>query len=124
MKDVYARPLQTRSDARGFVFEPLEADELQGMRNCHVVVSVPGAVRGNHYHPNVTETMAIVGPAHVRVRVGEALHDVHVAAGSVMRFTFAPGVTHAIRNTGNQPNFLVAFADHESHDAVPDRILD
>jgi len=116
--------LSTRSDPRGFVFEPLRADELAAMRNCHVVISVPGAIRGNHYHPAVTETMAVVGPAHVRVRADGELHDIHVEPGAVMRFTFAPGVTHAIRNTGTVPNVIVAFADHESHATVPDRILD
>jgi len=116
--------LPTRSDPRGFVFEPLDADELAGMRNCHVVISVPGAIRGNHYHPDVTETMAVVGPAHVRVRADGGLHDIHVEPGTVMRFTFAPGVTHAIRNTGTAPNMIVAFADREAHAAIPDRILD
>ena len=124
MADLRTEALSTRSDPRGFVFEPLDADELAAMRNCHVVISMPGAIRGNHYHPNVTETMAVVGPAHVRVRANHELHDIHVQPGSVVRFTFAPGVTHAIRNTGTVPNVIVAFADRESHEAVPDRILD
>jgi len=122
--DLKAEALATRADPRGFVFEPLSATELGAMRNCHVVISVPGAIRGNHYHPAVTETMAVVGPAHVRVRADGKLHDVHVEPGAVVRFTFAPGVAHAIRNTGTAPGVIVAFADDESHDAVPDRILD
>jgi len=37
-------------DARGVVFEPLAAAALAACANVHVVVSRPGAVRGNHLH--------------------------------------------------------------------------
>ena len=63
------------SDQRGFVFEPLKGEELAIQKNAHVVVSRPGAVRGNHYHLKGTETLVICGQALVRIRKDDAIED-------------------------------------------------
>jgi UDP-2-acetamido-2,6-beta-L-arabino-hexul-4-ose reductase len=101
--------LTVHTDGRGVVFEPLAADRIASQRNAHVVLSYPGVVRGNHYHLQGTETVAVAGPALVRIRQDGELRDITVPAQKVYRFTFPPNVPHAIKNTGNQPNVLVAF---------------
>ena len=106
------------SDARGFVFEPLEGELLANQKNTHVVVSRPGAVRGNHYHLRGTETLVVCGPALVRVRAHEDIEELSISAGTTCRMVIPPGISHAIQNTGENDNLLVAF-NTEAHD--PDR---
>ena len=101
--------LNVHSDNRGLVFEPLNLDAFARLKNAHVVVSLPGAVRGNHFHHQGEETIAVVGPALVRYRQDEDLTDVEVPPEEVYRFMFPPGVPHAIQNLSRQPNVLVAF---------------
>jgi dTDP-4-dehydrorhamnose 3,5-epimerase-like enzyme len=119
--------LAPREDARGVVFEPLEEAMLQGKRNVHVVLTVPGGVRGNHYHERGTEIMTVYGPALVRLRDGTTVEDVRAASGEVLRVTIPPGVGHAVRNTGEAPMVLVSFStelyDHDAPDTVRDMIL-
>lgn len=62
------RPLRQARDARGVVFEPLEAAELAAQRNVHVVLTEPGAIRGNHYHRLRREIATVIGPARVAWR--------------------------------------------------------
>lgn len=121
---MHAEPLSLFRDARGLVFEPVDAAELSAQRNVHVVLTAPGAVRGNHYHREKTEVLAVVGPALVRVREDGELVDVRVQDGEVYRFVFPPGMAHAVQNTGHAPNVQVAFttAVHDPED--PDTYRD
>lgn len=117
---VQIETLRQHTDARGTVCEPLHPDEFPGMRNVHAVWSVPGAIRGNHYHRIGTEVLTVFGPALVRIREDGADYDTDVPAGTAMRFTFPPGVPHAILNTGTVPGLTIAF-NTEAHDpARPD----
>jgi len=120
MSEVRVVRLKVHADARGCVFEPLEPALLAGWRNVHAVVTEPGAVRGNHRHLRGTEVSTVVGPALVRYREGDALHDVEVPAGAAWRFHFPPGVAHAFRNTGARPFVLVSFNTEEHDPARPD----
>ena len=107
-------------DSRGWVFEPLEPAALPDQRNVHLGLSEPGAVRGNHYHVQGTEVVVVIGPVLVRYREGSRVRDIAVPEGKAFRFTFPPGVPHAIQNTGSYPSPIIAF-NSELHDrANPD----
>jgi UDP-2-acetamido-2,6-beta-L-arabino-hexul-4-ose reductase len=106
---IYGERLPLSSDNRGFVIEPADLSSIREYQNLHIVWSVPGTVRGNHYHMEGTETIVIVGPALLRLREEGVLRDVPIPAETVYRFTIPPGVSHAVCNTGGQPNLLVAF---------------
>lgn len=110
-------------DHRGFVFEPLEAEIIFSQRNVHVVMTTPGEVRGNHAHPKGTETIAVIGPAHVRFRENNELRDIEIPDKRVYRFVFPPGTPHAIKNVGNKPNFLIAFNNH-THNPMKSDVVD
>jgi len=116
--------LIVHTDARGVVFEPLAADRIASQRNAHVVISRPGIVRGNHYHPRGTETIAVAGPALVRIKENDEIRDIEVPKKKVYRFTFPPNVAHAIKNTGDQLNILVAFNTREHQPEDPDTVQD
>ena len=108
-------PLTSHNDARGLVVEPLRPDEFPSQRNAHLVLTAPGAIRGNHYHRVGTEVALIVGPALVRIRDADGLHDHSLATGQTTRFTFPPGVPHAMLNTGDVPLVILSF-NTEPHD--------
>jgi dTDP-4-dehydrorhamnose 3,5-epimerase-like enzyme len=115
-------PLRTHRDARGCVFEPLDAQALAGQRNLHVVTTAPGCVRGNHRHPVGTEIAVVCGPAQVRLREDGQTRDVEVPAGETWRFTIPPGVAHAYRNPGPGTMLLIGL-NTEVHDpAAPDAV--
>jgi len=112
--------LDTRRDARGSVFEPVDEVQIAGTRNVHVVVTEPGCVRGNHHHRLGTEISVVTGPALVRLKEHGEIRDIEVPAGETWRFTVPPGVTHAYRNPGPGLMLLIGF-NSEVHDpASPD----
>ena len=112
--------LKAHADSRGIVFESLEPERLSGWLNTHTVISVPGAIRGNHRHLRGTEITAVVGPALVRYRDGAVTRDVDVPSGEVWRFEFPPGVAHAFRNTGDRAAVLVSFNSERHDPSAPD----
>ena len=122
--DVVIESIQVHSDGRGFVFEPLKAGDLAVQRNTHIVLSMPGVIRGNHYHLKGTETIAVTGPALVRIREKKELRDVKVPKEEVYAFTFPPGVSHALKNTGEGPGVLAAFNTVEHDPENPDTVSD
>lgn len=116
--------IEVHSDARGCVFEPIEKDPIINQKNVHVVINEPGAIRGNHFHKSGTEIIAVMGPALIRLKETEKLYDIEVPEGEVHRFTIPPQVSHAIKNTGNQSNILVAFNTMEHDPDRPDHEYD
>lgn len=117
---VVVTELDVPRDERGFVFEPVGSGDIAGFENVHVVSTKPGAVRGNHYHRKKSETLAVVGPATVRVEESGAVTDFEVPDGSVHRFDIPVGVAHAVRFGGNLPGLLVSFGDRAFSEADPD----
>ena len=116
--------ISKHSDIRGFVFEPIDKKQIYGMKNCHVVISDPGAVRGNHYHVKGTETITVLGPALFRFKEENEIHDIEVPKDQVYQFIIPPNIAHAIKNTGESANILIAFNTVE-HDAQnPDVIAE
>ena len=116
--------IDVHADARGCVFEPIEKDPIGNQKNSHVVISEAGAIRGNHFHKNGTEIVALMGPALMRIKETEKIYDIEVPDGEVYRFTIPPKITHAIKNTGDQPNILVAFNTIEHDPENPDHVID
>jgi UDP-2-acetamido-2,6-beta-L-arabino-hexul-4-ose reductase len=115
-----AEPLTFPTDARGLVLEPLGPEALPAQRNAHLVLTGPGHLRGNHYHRRGTEVAVVLGPALVRLRDAGGLRSYPVEPGRAVRFTFPPGVPHAMLNTGDAPMLILSF-NTEPHDpANPD----
>ena len=119
--------VRTVRDARGALFEPLDAAGLALQKNTHVVLTEPGCIRGNHYHLVGTEVSVVPGPAFVRLKEDGVIHDLSIPAGETWRLTIPPGVVHAYRNPGPDTMLLIAFNteahDPERPDAVREEIL-
>ncbi len=116
--------LASHNDPRGSVFEPVRGDELVNFMNVHVVISEPGAIRGNHFHLRGTEVTSVRGPTLVRFRENGQVRDVAVPEGEVWRFNFPAGVPHAFLNTGNRPAILASFNTEEHDRNAPDAVRD
>ena len=100
-------------DARGSVFEPLDAQGLAQQRNVHIVTTAPGETRGNHRHLRGIEVATISGPALIRLREAGQLHELNIPDGETWRLTIPAGVTHAYRNTGTGIMLIVGFNTEE-----------
>jgi len=111
-------------DTRGLVFEPVKGDQLVYQQNMHVVVSVPGAIRGNHYHLKGTEIIAVTGPSLVRIKEDGEMRDVKILEKEIFAFTFPPGVSHAIQNTGKEAHVMAAFNTVAHDPNHPDTVED
>ena len=107
--NVQVEKMEPKTDPRGCVWEPLTAAELVTQQNCHVVITAPGAIRGNHFHRRGTEVATQYGPALVRFCDARGVQEVVIAKDEVYRFVFPPGCAHAFQNSGTTPNVLVAF---------------
>lgn len=114
--------LKTRTDLRGFVFEPVAKELLASQENCHVVISEPDAIRGNHYHLYGTETVAVVGPALLRFKERNDIYDVEVPSEQVYKFVIPPKVAHAIKNISKKDNLLIVFNTVTHSSKKPDVI--
>ncbi|MDJ0781976.1 MAG: cupin domain-containing protein [Desulfosarcinaceae bacterium] len=127
MTAVTWKAVPVHRDARGAVFEPIAEALLSRQRNIHVVINRPGAVRGNHYHRQTTERICVSGPGRVHYRRDETIVTVPIEADAVVCFYFPPGVAHAIENTGESDQVLVALSDKphdpQSPDSVPASVV-
>ena len=120
--------LKIHTDSRGIVFEPIEKESIFDQQNCHIVISKPGIIRGNHYHLYGTETIAVEGPALLRFKEEAEVYDFDVPSGQVYIFVIPPKISHAIKNTGEKDSILVAFNtvphDPDKPDVITDTLID
>ena len=121
---VKINPLKTHTDPRGIVFEPIEQESISAQQNCHIVISKPGIVRGNHYHLYGTETIVVAGPALLKFKEDIEVYDFEVHSGQVYQFVIPPKVSHAIKNLGGKNNILIAFNTVPHDPKKPDVIID
>lgn len=117
---VLVERIELKSDSRGIVYEPATATELAGQQNSHVVITLPGGIRGNHFHKQGTEIAVQGGPARVCYRDGTGTHEQLIDTGEFVKFTIPPGCPHAFENNGAIPNFLVAFNSVPLDPEAPD----
>jgi oxalate decarboxylase/phosphoglucose isomerase-like protein (cupin superfamily) len=106
--------LGNTGDARGFSFTaPAEALEFVGrVADMHLASTAPGAIRGNHYHLRRREAIVILpGTAwslHWDRGEGTAGQHRHFDGSSAVLVLVSPGGSHAVRNDGTTPLWLVA----------------
>jgi dTDP-4-dehydrorhamnose 3,5-epimerase-like enzyme len=124
MNEATIEEIQFSADVRGLVLEPLAATQLGRQQNIHVAVTLPGGIRGNHFHQHSTEIAVVLGPGLVRLREGKAVREVTVTEGRAFRFTLPPGVSHAFKATGPSSMLLVAFSSAVFDPMNPDRTPD
>ena len=102
-------------DERGWGMNPWRDSGLlpDGELSCHVVSLEPGAVRGNHRHPDAEEWLVLFGaPATVAVsKDGGPVEEVRVEGDRPVMIHVEVDEAHALRGEGPGTSFLVAFND-------------
>lgn len=115
-------PLSSRCDARGSFAEFLRTPDRGQVS---VNVSVPGAVKGNHWHHAKWEKFLVVsGEALMRLRrVGEdgdgnpfPAVEYRVSGGDPVVVEMAPGYTHSIENLSAEHDLVTLMWANESFD--------
>jgi oxalate decarboxylase/phosphoglucose isomerase-like protein (cupin superfamily) len=106
--------LDSAGDARGYSFTaPPEALDFVGrVADMHLAATAPGAIRGNHYHLRRREAIVVLpgSPWSLHWDEGEhapAQHREFNGSGAVLVLV-SPGASHAVRNDGESPLWLVA----------------
>jgi oxalate decarboxylase/phosphoglucose isomerase-like protein (cupin superfamily) len=106
--------LGNAGDARGFSFTtPSQALEFVGrVADMHLASTAPGAVRGNHYHLRRREAIVILPGAawslHWDEGEGTVAQHRSFEGKSAVVVLVSPGASHAVRNDGATPLWLVA----------------
>ena len=101
-------------DARGFSFTlPEPALVFLGrVADLHLASTAPGALRGNHFHLRRREAIVILPGAAWSLHwdEGEGLPAQHRSfdGKSAVLVLVSPGSSHAVRNDGESPLWLVA----------------
>ncbi|HET6179775.1 MAG TPA: hypothetical protein VFE61_22830 [Candidatus Sulfotelmatobacter sp.] len=113
--------LDNRGDARGFSFTvPAEALTFVGsMKDIHLALTKPGAIRGNHYHLRRREAI-LVQPGsrwslHWDEEKGATAQHREFDGGSAVLVLIEPGASHAVRNDGAAELWLTAISS-EAYD--------
>ena len=115
--------LGNNGDLRGFSFTvPADAlDFLERVSDIHMASTAPGAIRGNHYHLLRREAIVLLpGTAwSLHWDEGEGMPAQHRGfdGGSAVLVLVSPGASHAVRNDGASPLWLVACSS-ETYDST------
>jgi dTDP-4-dehydrorhamnose 3,5-epimerase-like enzyme len=121
---VSVKSIDVQSDSRGQVFEPLSDGMARAGRwpNFHVATVQPGAVRGNHRHPEGTELIVMFGSdARFVYEEQGTRRELTLNRTSALAVHIPPGVAHAIQNTGDGVLVLLCFQSRAYDPGNPDR---
>jgi oxalate decarboxylase/phosphoglucose isomerase-like protein (cupin superfamily) len=106
--------LGNTGDARGFSFTlpPQALDFVGRVADMHLASTAPGAIRGNHYHLRRREAIVILPGTAWSLHGDEGEHTPaehrSFNGGSAVLVLVSPGSSHAVRNDGTTPLWLVA----------------
>ena len=119
--NVQISQLENTGDLRGFSFTaPPEALNFIGrVADMHLASTAPGAIRGNHYHLRRREAIVVLpgAPWSFHWDEGEGMTAQHRQFDGIcaVLILVSTGASHAVRNDGNAPLWLVACSS-ESYD--------
>ncbi len=120
-------PRVAHGDPRGCLIKLMTGLEPAGDRGIvevYVVRSVPGAVRGNHYHVKTREWFTLIsGKASLYLRdpAYEKTQILELDADNPLTVEIPPGLAHALLATGARDMWMIAATDrrYDSLDVVP-----
>lgn len=126
MRDVEIIPLKKRSDERGWLFEVLRGESLNGSKEfgqIFISVAPPGKVRGNHYHHRKIEWFCVPsGTGLLLLKDPETEEEDEIVMGEDDPKTvkITPPVIHAIKNIGEKEMVLMVYVNETFDPADPD----
>ncbi len=123
IEEVNIRKLDSYEDKRGYLLKILRkidvGNELFG--EIYLVTSKPGVIRANHFHKETKEWFCILkGKGTLKLRSDENEMDIEMDEKDRISVEIPPFVSHAIKNTGEETLYLVAYASKEYDTKNPD----
>ncbi|MFH1353989.1 MAG: WxcM-like domain-containing protein [bacterium] len=119
-------PLVPKSDNRGTLYEVIKTP---GFGQIFFSTSLPGVVRGNHYHTRKTEKLCVIkgtGKINIRDRTSGQKTTVEVSGNKPEVVTMPLNSTHNIINTGHDEMLLLVWAnevfDPKDPDTFPEKV--
>lgn len=120
----YPKAIKVNSDRRGILFETARA---QAASQSFVSTTLPGALRGDHFHINLVERFLVVhGRATIRIRriLTDEVQTFDVCGEEPMAIDMPPLHTHHIEN-GGSGDVVTFFWSHRLFDpSDPDTFAD
>lgn len=120
----YPKQLKSNRDTRGVLFETSRA---QGGSQTFVSTTVPGGLRGDHFHIDLVERFIVVsGKATIRVRkiLTNEIHSFEVSGDDPVAIDMPPMHTHHIENSSNQDVVTMFWAHRMFDPSNPDTFAD
>ncbi len=115
-----ARPVQLRSDERGWLFELTKSPTFGQV---FVSTTKPGVTRGNHFHDSKIERFCLVqGQGLIRFRKtgSDEVIEYPVNDLDIKLVDIPPGYTHSIENVGDSDMLVLFWANEIFDPSVPD----
>lgn len=114
--EIISLPQYFRREPRGWSFTPFKDPGLTDKvaidwTTFHTVSMEPGTIRGNHFHPRVTEWLLFCGgPVLLAWQDpdSETVRKIRLKDNQTL-VIIPPGIKHAIKNIGDQSLYLIAF---------------
>lgn len=115
-------------DHRGWVINPVRDSGLTGSApgSLHLVSLEPGAVRGNHAHPEALEWLVVMnGPAKVswRNEPEGPLETIVTGESGPALLEIDAGCPHAVMNISSGTVYLLSFRDREDTETVRETLI-
>lgn len=125
---VEIQQLAKKMDHRGWLLKMLMSPEIDGEKDfgeIYVTVAHPGAVKGVHYHEQCTEWFCVIrgkGKLVLLDRQSQERCEVEMGEDNPVRVKVPPHVVHGVRNIGDEPMYLLAYANRPYNPHAPDTI--
>ncbi len=100
-------------DHRGFLLRLVRKEHVGDLPfgDSYVVSGIPGVVRGNHYHKRTTEWFCLLkGKGKLGLKKADETDYISLDAENPKLIEIPPGITHAIKNTGDDIMLFFAYA--------------
>lgn len=123
MLSVEITKLEKISDSRGWIADVMKSGRSEDIKQIHFSISIPGAVRGNHFHKFRTEWLLVTsGNATISLldNLSGEKKELPVSASIPTLVRIPPNVTHSIINSGNNPMHLLVVTNQKPNLQDPD----
>lgn len=118
--DDLARPVEVKSDERGWLFELIKSDHAGQI---FVSTTHKGVTRGNHYHNTKVEKFCVIqGEGLIRFRdlATDQICEYPVSDREIKVVDIPPGYTHSITNVGASEMIVLFWASEIFDPQQPD----
>ncbi len=111
-------------DGRGWVVDVVdEFLRFNNIRHIHMVSSVPGAIRGNHYHKFHHEWTYLIG-SRAKISMMDVVSGIkevqEISCEEPWLIDIKPYFAHSIKNIGNDMMYLLSLSDKDYDINNPD----